>query len=101
MVIIILLATTELGVDSWVTDLMTPVMQGNAGWVLVYTSFIMMVLRFSAGAIVHRVSPLGLLAISATIAMIGLFTLSSAAGAVILVAATLYGVGKTFFWPTS
>jgi MFS family permease len=72
----------------------------NAAWVLVYTSLIMMVLRFVAGPIVHRLQPLGLLAVSAALAIAGLFLLSGAAGAMILVAATIYGVGKTFFWPT-
>lgn len=96
------LATTELGTDTWVTDLMGPEMEKlgmQAGWILVYTSFIMMVLRFLAGSIVHRLSPLGLLSIAAALAMIGLFFLSSAAGVAILIAATIYGVGKTFFWP--
>jgi len=68
--------------------------------VLVYTSAIMMILRFSAGPIVHRVKPLGLLAISAAIAAVGLFFLSLSAGVTILIVATLYGLGKTFFWPT-
>ncbi|NLH98952.1 MAG: MFS transporter [Chthonomonadales bacterium] len=96
------LATTELGTDTWVTDLMGPEMEKlgvQAGWILVYTSLIMMILRFLAGSIVHRLSPLGLLSIAAALAMIGLFFLSSAVGAAILVAATIYGVGKTFFWP--
>lgn len=101
MLVMIPLATTELGVDSWVSDLMTPVMGKNAGLVLVYTSFVMMVLRFSAGGIVHRLSPIGLLAISAAMAMVGLFILSSAAGIMILVAATLYALGKSFFWPAT
>lgn len=96
------LATTELGTDTWVTDLMGPEMKKlsiDAGWILVYTSFIMMVLRFVAGSIVHRLSPLGLLSIAAALAMLGLLFLSSAVGATILIAATIYGVGKTFFWP--
>jgi len=96
------LATTELGTDTWVTDLMGPEMEKlgmQAGWILVYTSFIMMVLRFLAGSIVHRLSPLGLLSIAAALAMIGLFYLSSAVGVAILIAATIYGIGKTFFWP--
>ncbi len=104
MLIMIPLATTELGVDSWVTSLMGPAMKDiglQAGWVLVYTSLIMMLLRFAAGSIVHRLSPLGLLACSATIALIGLYTLSGATGIMILVAATLYALGKTFFWPTT
>lgn len=101
VLVMIPLATTELGTDSWVTDLMTPVMGSNAGWVLIYTSFIMMVMRFFAGAVVHRISPLGLLAVSAAIAAAGLFALSAATGVMIIVAATLYAFGKTFFWPTT
>jgi len=101
LLIMIPLATTELGTDSWITDLMKPVMGGNAGWVLVYTSFIMMVLRFFAGPIVHRLSPLGLLSVSCVLAAAGLLMLSRfEAAAAIFLAATIYGFGKTFFWPT-
>jgi MFS family permease len=103
LLVMIPLATTELGTDSWITDLLKPVMQGikwEPGWILVYTSFIMMVLRFFAGPIVHRISPLGLLACSAAIAACGLIALSQAVGWYIFAAATLYGFGKTFFWPT-
>jgi hypothetical protein len=60
----------------------------------------MFVLRFFAGPIVHKVSPLGLLAICSAIAAIGLYMLSFSTGVTILVAATIYGLGKTFFWPT-
>jgi fucose permease len=97
------LATTELGTDSWIGDLMGPEMKrmGLPGLsVLIYTSFIMMVLRFCAGPIIHKLSPLGLLAVSAAIAAAGLFSLSAATGIMILLAATLYAFGKTFFWPT-
>jgi MFS family permease len=103
LLIMVPLATTELGTDSWITDLMTPAMRElgiQAGWILVYTSAIMFVLRFFAGPIVHKVSPLGLLAICSGIAAIGLYLLSISAGVMILVAATIYGLGKTFFWPT-
>jgi len=103
LLIMIPLATTELGTDSWITDLMTPAMNElglQAGWVLVYTSAIMFVLRFFAGPIVHKLSPLGLLAICSAIAAVGLYMLSQSAGVMILVAATIYGLGKTFFWPT-
>jgi ATP-dependent exoDNAse (exonuclease V) alpha subunit len=37
----------------------------------------------------------------ACLAAVGLFFLSQAAGALVLVAATIYGVGKTFFWPVT
>jgi MFS family permease len=103
IVIMIPLATTEIGTDGWITTIMEDVAkrQGfHAGWILVYTSAIMLVLRFFAGPIVHTFSPLGLLAVSALLAVMGLAYLSSAAGSAILIAATLYGFGKTFFWPT-
>jgi len=101
VLVMIPLATTELGTDSWITDLMGPEMGNNAGWVLIYTSFIMMVLRFFAGSIVHRISPLGLLCVSAALAAAGLFALSVSSGIMILVAATVFAFGKTFFWPTT
>ena len=102
LMIMVLLATTELGVDSWVTELMEPAMGKFAPWLLVYTSFLMMVLRFNAGPIVHRLNPIGLLAICSLAACLGLLSLSAAQGAVmIMLAATLYAVGKTFFWPTA
>lgn len=107
LLMMILLATTELGTDSWVTALMTPVLADlgeNAGaWLLVYTSAIMVVLRFFAGPIVRRISALGLMVTCSVIAALGLLWLSNA-GAVgwsIFLAATLYGVGKAFFWPTT
>jgi fucose permease len=106
LLVMILVATTEIGTDSWIADLMTPVLRDfgkNAGnCVLIYTSAIMFVLRFCAGPIVHRLSPLGLLAVCAAIASIGLMWLSHAGAAALMVfaAATCYGLGKTFFWPT-
>lgn len=106
IIIMMPLATTELGTDGWITSLMEAPMQAaghNPAWVLVYTSAIMMVLRFCAGPIVHKLSPLGLLATCATLAIAGLTALSKTSGAgmlAVFAAATLYGVGKTFFWPT-
>jgi MFS family permease len=103
LLIMLPLATTELGVDSWIGELMGPEMHLiglNAGWVLVYTSLIMTVLRCFAGPFVHKLSPLGLLACSAALAALGLFSLSMATGLTILLAATLYGIGKSFLWPT-
>ena len=104
LLIMIPLATTELGVDSWITALMGGEMARigiNAGWVLVYTSAIMLVLRMFAGGLAHRVSPLGLMAGCSALAIAGLWMMSTATGAMILVAATLYGIAKTFFWPTT
>lgn len=104
LVIMIPLATAELGTDSWITPLMEPELAklGLAPvWILIYTSTIMAILRFYAGPIVHKLSPLGLLATCSVIAALGLIFLSKAEGIMILAAATLYGIGKTFFWPTT
>jgi MFS family permease len=99
-------AITELGTDGWITSLMQVPMQAaghNPAWVLVYTSAIMVVLRFCAGPLVHKLSPLGLLATCSALAALGLFAFSKTSNAgmfAVFAAATLYGVGKTFFWPT-
>lgn len=103
LLIMILLATTELGTDSWITDLMTPEMAKvglKGGWVLIYTSLIMAILRFYSGPFVHRFSPLGLLAVSAGVAFAGLQFLSYSTGILIIIAATVYALGKTFLWGT-
>jgi hypothetical protein len=110
--VMFLLATTELGVDGWMPDIMGSVLKdpdtGKPDTIkgtafLVYTSAIMFGLRFFAGPIVHRISPLGLLAACAALASVGLFWLGSAGTALtsLIAAATIYGVGKTFFWPTT
>ncbi len=57
----------------------------NAGWVLVYAMAIVLVLRLFAGPLVHRFSPLGLLAISALVAVAGLLLLSDATSAAAIV----------------
>jgi MFS family permease len=105
ILVMIPLAITELGTDSWITSILTPAMTDlgvNAGWVLVYAMSIVLVLRLFGGALAHRFSPLGLLAISALVAALGLFLLSKSQGAAMVVlAATVYSFGKAFFWPTS
>ena len=99
------LATTELGTDGAITGIMEgPLKEAgqNPLWVLIYTSAIMTVLRFFSGPIVHKLTPLGLLATCALLAIAGLYFLSITTTLVaIFAAATLYGIGKTFFWPTT
>jgi hypothetical protein len=94
------LATTEIGTDAWIEEILKGVAPFHSGLVLVYTAFIMMVLRFFAGPIVHKLSPIGLLIACSALAIVGLYTLSITTGLMLFAAATLYGVGKTFFWPT-
>ncbi len=98
------LATTELGTDGWMPELLKlsgPDFPNFATWIFVYVSVIMTVLRFYAGPIVHRFSPIGLLVLSAAVAIVGLLFLSVSTGWAILAASTVYALGKTFLWSTT
>ncbi len=104
VLLMIPLATTELSTDSWISSLMTPEMTRlglQAGWVLIYTSAIVFVIRIFAGTLIKRFKPLGVLALASAGAAAGLFLMSGASGLALLAAATLYGMGKSFFWGTS
>jgi MFS family permease len=90
----------ELGTDSWITNIMNNVVGSYAILLFVYTSSLMFILRFFAGPIVERINPVGLLLGSSILGCIGLYWLSSAAGLGVLVAGTVYALGKTFLWPT-
>lgn len=103
LVIQALVGYVELGTDSWISKITGTIMANPANGLLlfVYTSGLMFVLRFFAGPIVERISPLGLLAASALFGATGLTLLGNAQGAAMCVlAATVYGIGKTFLWPT-
>ncbi|MEM1222661.1 MAG: MFS transporter [Verrucomicrobiota bacterium] len=104
IIIMMPLAITELGTDGAISGLMhKPMIEAgwNPTWVLVYTSAIMMVLRFFAGPVITKVGPLGLLAGCSVLAIVGLYMLSFAqAVGFIFLSATIYGVAKTYFWPT-
>lgn len=98
------LATTELGTDGWMPDLLKlsgPDFPNFETWIFVYVSAVMTVLRFYAGPIVHRFSPIGLLVMGASIAIVGLLLLSNSVGWAILGASTVYALGKTFLWSTT
>jgi MFS family permease len=103
LVIHALVGYVELGTDSWISKITGTIMANEARGLLlfVYTSALMFILRFFAGPIVEKISPLGLLAVSALFGAAGLTLLGNAEGAVMcVVAATVYGIGKTFLWPT-
>lgn len=94
------LATTELGTDAWIKELMTPVMGAYAGWAIVLSAGIMMILRFQAGILTSRFSAPIILTISSAFSMAGLIMLSGVDGIWIFVAFVLYAIGQTFYWPT-
>lgn len=91
----------ELGTDSWIVDILNSSLPKYSVLIFIYTSSLMFILRFFAGPIVERINPVGLLFVSAVLGAAGLYWLGTAQTALLTVAAaTVYGVGKTFYWPT-
>jgi MFS family permease len=98
-----LVGYVELGTDSWISKITGSIMASPTKGLMLfaYTSLLMFVLRFFAGPIVHRLSPIGLLLVSSVLGFIGLQLLGMATSVVLcVVAATVYACGKTFLWPT-
>jgi hypothetical protein len=98
-----LVGYVELGTDSWISKITGSIMASPANGLklFVYTSMLMFILRFFAGPIVHKISPLGLLFLSGVLGATGLTMLGGANGiTACVVAATVYALGKTFLWPT-
>jgi MFS family permease len=99
-----LVGAVELGTDGWIQNITGNILTPAQGKILfVFTSLLMFSLRFCADFIERslKVSPIGLLFICATLAVIGLRMVSGIdtfAGA--MVALAVYAIGKTFFWPT-
>jgi MFS family permease len=114
LAMMVLTASTELGPDQWFGKVMGDI----TGWksdgilFLCYTAGLMFVLRFFFGGVVHKWSPFAVLSVCSILAGIGLFWLGSlplpAEGAkagssavfTAFAAATIFGVGKAYFWPT-
>lgn len=98
-----LVGYVELGTDSWISKITGSIMASPANGLklFVYTSTLMFLLRFVAGPIVHKISPLGLLCVSGVLGATGLTMLGGASGVTMcVVAASVYALGKTFLWPT-
>ena len=97
----VLTASTELAPNQWMQSVLWNIAHTPGILVLVYISGLMFVLRFFAGPIAHKVSPVGLLLGCAALASAGLFALSYAHNALTaFAAATVFGIGVCCFWPT-
>ncbi|WP_394974160.1 MFS transporter [uncultured Croceitalea sp.] len=68
--------------------------------VLAFINGIMAIGRASAGQVIHKLQPAGMLLFSAVFTFIGLWLLTITSGGMIFVAAAVFAVGVTFFWPT-
>lgn len=94
-----LTATTELGTQQWVDRILGQT--GAHPMVLLALSTGLMALgRQFAGPMVHKLHAGGVLFVSAILAALGLYLLSTSTGAMIYVAITVFALGVCYFWPT-
>jgi len=97
-------AAAELGPDQWFPKVMgalVPQLQGVL--FLVYTAGLMFVLRTFGSGIAHK-NPLGTLFVCSILTAVGLYWLGGlqpgSSALMAFAAATVFGIGKTYFWPT-
>lgn len=99
VVCMLMTAATELGSGQWIPNILS-----NAGvsgiLVLVWINGLMAVGRAFAGPFVHKLSPIGMLVMSAILSTLGLYAMSHASGPMLFGAATVFAFGVCFFWPT-
>jgi MFS family permease len=100
-----LVGYVELGTDGWIANITKQVLKSgtNATLAFIWTNILMFTLRFFAGPIVHKINPIGLLFCSAALGVIGLYLLGHPTVDSVwpwMAAVTIYGLGKTFYWPT-
>lgn len=98
-------AAIELGPDQWFPSIMSALVPGMQGVLyLVYTAGLMFLLRHFGSGIAHK-SPIATLLVCSGLAGLGLYWLGglqagAASPLAAFMAATLFGVGKAFLWPT-
>lgn len=92
-------AITELFTGQWI-DVLLKNVSSNALLLLTLETGIMVVGRAFAKPILKLVPPQVVLLISAILAALGIFLLSTLTGNAIFFAAIVFGMGVCFFWPT-
>ncbi len=95
----LLTAATELGTNQRIESLLS-----SSGvvplLVLAFINGIMAIGRAFAGPIAHRLKPSGMLLFSAIFSFLGLWAFTQFSGSMTFVAAGIFAIGITFFWPT-
>ncbi len=92
-------AITELFTNQWVGVLLQNV-TSSAILILALVAAVQALARSVAGPVVHKVSPSGVLLMSAIISAIGIYMLGTTSGGMLFVAAIIFGIGVAYFWPT-
>jgi MFS family permease len=94
-------AAVELGPNQWVAATLSKTVGFSGILILVYVSGLMFVLRHFAGPLAHKLSPVGLMWLAALLAGVGLLGLAAAKSPIpALLAATVWGAGICYMWPT-
>jgi len=92
-------ATTELFTGQWI-DVLLKNVSSNALLLLTLETGVMVVGRAFAKPVLKQFTPQSVLLMSAILAALGLYMLSTMTGDIIFLAAIIFGMGVCFFWPT-
>lgn len=96
-----LTASSELAPAQWIDLALSRVVGMQGLLLLVYVNVLIFGLRHFAGQLARVMSPLGVLWCGSVCASMGLYALSVANNPLTaMLAATLWGVGIAYFWPT-
>ena len=97
----LLTASTELGPNQWIPDILTKTAHFPGILVLAWINSIMAIGRMVVDPVVRRISPVGLLLTASALSTVGLLALSMTnSGAGALAASTIFALGVCYFWPT-
>jgi fucose permease len=97
----LLTASTELGPNQWIPDILTKTAHFPGILVLAWINSIMAIGRMLAVPVVRRLAPVGLLLTASLLSALGLFALSmTSSGMGALIASTVFALGVCYFWPT-
>jgi len=94
-----LTATAELGTQQWIERILSA-SGASPMLILALITGLMALGRYFAGPLIQRLNPVGVLLSSAIVATIGIYTMSMVTGNMVYLAAALFAVGVTCFWPT-
>ncbi|MEP6467666.1 MAG: MFS transporter [Parafilimonas sp.] len=101
VMIILMLGTaiTELFTGQWI-DVLLKNVTDNAILLLTLETGVMVLGRGLAKPVVGKLSPQGVLLMSAILASLGLYLLGHSTGNMLFVGAIVFGMGVCYFWPT-
>lgn len=93
-----LTAITEFGPNQWVTIILSS-SGAEPMIILALTTGLMAVARYFAGPVVGSMGQTGVLLVSAVLATIGIYMFSTVTGPMAYVAAVIFAIGISYFWP--